>query len=52
MDTFGELLRGRAEDDSRAVLYGEKSWTYREFVEEGWRRAALFAEIRKPAQPV
>ncbi len=48
---FGQLLQARAEDDRLALRYGDRSWTYRDLVQEGWRRAARFAELRDPDRP-
>jgi fatty-acyl-CoA synthase len=49
--TFGSLLRERAEDDRPALLHGDGAWSYRQLVDEGHRRAALFDELRDPARP-
>jgi len=49
--TIGGLLRERADDDAPALLTGDGSWSYRELVEEGFRRAALFEEMRDPDRP-
>ena len=51
MTAFGTLLLDRADDDRPALLYEDRRWTYRELVREGWRRAALFAELRDPDRP-
>ena len=48
---LGRLLLDRADDDHAALLYEDRRWTYRELVQEGWRRAALFAELRDPDRP-
>ena len=43
---LGRLLLDRTEDDGAAFLYEDRRWSYRELVQEGWKRAALFAELR------
>ena len=43
---FGRLLSERADDDRVALRYEDRAWTYRQLVEEGRRRATLFAELR------
>jgi fatty-acyl-CoA synthase len=49
--TAAELLRRRADDERIALLIGDGSWTYRQFVEEACRRAALFEELRDGGAP-
>ena len=39
-ETVQQLLRERAEDDSPGVLYGDRSWTWREHVAEASAEAA------------
>jgi fatty-acyl-CoA synthase len=51
MTSFGELLLARAGDDTPAFLYEDRRWSYRDLVDEGWRRAALFADRRDPHRP-
>src|SRR6476620_7702258 len=51
MTAFGRLLLDRADDDRPALLYEDQRWSYRQLVCEGWRRAALFAELRVPDRP-
>jgi fatty-acyl-CoA synthase len=48
---FGPLLRGRSDDDGLALKYEDRTWTYRELVAEGWRRAGLFAQLCDPDRP-
>jgi len=45
------LLLDRADDDRLALLYEDQRWSYRELVNEGWRRAARFEELRDPDRP-
>jgi fatty-acyl-CoA synthase len=47
----GDVLRGRADSDAVAFRVADGEWTYRQLVEEGSRRAALFAEVRDPNRP-
>ena len=51
MTAFGRLLLERADDDRPALLYGASTWSYRELVAEGRRRAAWFAAHRDPERP-
>jgi fatty-acyl-CoA synthase len=51
MTTAAEVLRLRADDDGVGLLIGEGAWTYRQIVEEGSRRAALFDGLRTGGRP-
>lgn len=51
MTALGTLLLERRHDDRPALRYEDRTWSYRELVCEGWRRAALFAELRDPSRP-
>lgn len=51
MTALGRTLQDRADDDRPALLFGDRSWSYRELVQEGWRRAALFDQRRDPDRP-
>ncbi|HET6948903.1 MAG TPA: AMP-binding protein [Acidimicrobiales bacterium] len=51
MSTIADLLLARADDDRPGLLHEDGTWTYREVVEEGRRRASLFAELRDPSAP-
>lgn len=51
MTAIGRTLLSRAHDDRPAFLFGERSWSYREVVDEGRRRAALFSELRDAGRP-
>lgn len=51
MTALGRTLLARSDDDRPALLYGDQTWSYRELVEEGWRRAALFHEVRDHDRP-
>lgn len=49
--TVAELVRARADDDNVGLLYGDRSWTWREVVSEAAARAAWLAETLDPARP-
>ena len=51
MTTVAELLTARAADDRPALLVADQAWSYRQLVDEGQRRAALFAEVHDPDRP-
>lgn len=51
MTALGRILRDRTEDDRPALLFGDRSWSYRALVEEGWRRAALLRACADPDRP-
>jgi fatty-acyl-CoA synthase len=51
MTALGRQLLARADDEGAALLFGDRRWSYREVVDEGWRRAALLAELRDPDRP-
>ena len=44
--TFAALVAARAEDDATALWFEERSWTWRELVEEARRRAGLLESLR------
>ncbi len=51
MTTAAEVLRARAGSDEPALHFEDRSWSYRELVEEASRRSALFAALRDPDRP-
>ena len=51
MTTVAEILRGRADSEATALLFGDDVWTYRAVAEEAGRRAALFGELRDDRRP-
>jgi fatty-acyl-CoA synthase len=51
MTTVADLLLRRAGDDAPALLFEDRSWSYRQLVDEGRRRAALFAELHDAGRP-
>ena len=51
MPAFGQTLLDRADDDRPALLFGDRTWSYRALVDEGRRRAGLFDAVRDPDRP-
>ncbi len=51
MTTVSEVLWSRAEDDGPALMFEERTWSYRQVVEEGRRRAELFRSLADPDRP-
>jgi fatty-acyl-CoA synthase len=51
MTTVAKRLLDRADDDAPALLYDDRSWSYRQLVHEARRRQALLAEVLDPARP-
>lgn len=49
--TVAELVRARADDDNVGLLYGDRSWTWREVVAEASVRASWLREVLDPARP-
>jgi len=47
-ETVADLLRARAGDDAPGVLFGDRSWTWRQVVSESDRRAAMATRLRRP----
>ncbi len=51
VDTVAALLTARADDDHVALLHESGTWTFRQLVDEGRKRAALFEELHDPGRP-
>ena len=51
-DTLQQLLRDRAEQDTVAVRYGDRSWTWREHVAEASAQAAALMAIADRDRPL
>ena len=51
MTTAAAILRGRAEDDTTALYFEERVWTYRQLLEEASRCAQLFEGMRDRDRP-
>ncbi len=49
METFTEIVRARAEDDKVGLRFEDRSWTWREVVQEGADRAAALVGLVTPA---
>lgn len=50
-DTVREMLLAHAERDTPGVKFGDRTWTWREYVDEGRSRAAALAGLLDPARP-
>ncbi len=51
-DTLQQLLRDRAELDTIAVRYGDRSWTWRTHIAEATRQAAALIGLAQPGRPL
>src|SRR5580658_5782210 len=51
MSTAADLIRRHADNDTVGLFILDRSWTYRQLVEEASRRAALLDELLDPARP-
>ncbi|CAM2930199.1 fatty-acid--CoA ligase FadD1 [Skermania piniformis] len=51
-DTVTALLEARSDDDGVAILWQDRSWTWREHVAEARRWAAALLSVADPARPV
>ena len=51
-DTLQQLLRERAEHDTVAVKYGDRSWTWREHIAEANAQAAALIAAADPGRPL
>ena len=47
-ETVAELVRSREHDDSTGLLFEDRTWTWREVIDECRTRAALLAALRAP----
>ena len=45
--TIAEILRGHAANDAPALLFEDRRWTYREYVQACAERAALLLSLRR-----
>ena len=48
MRTVADLLEARADDDALALLFEDRSWTWREFVSDCRRVASVATSLRQP----
>ena len=51
-DTLQQLFRERSEQDTVAVKYGDRTWTWREHVAEAEAQAAALIDIADPSRPL
>jgi fatty-acyl-CoA synthase len=51
MTTVADLLLARADDDGPGLLHADGTWSFRQVVDEGRRRAALLGELLDPDRP-
>ncbi|HZQ59428.1 MAG TPA: AMP-binding protein [Acidimicrobiales bacterium] len=51
MTTAADVLLARADDDHPALLFEDRTWTYRQLVDEGLRRAAVFSQFHTAGRP-
>jgi len=49
-DTLQQLLRERGEQDTVAVKYGDRTWTWREHIAEARAQAAALIDLADPAK--
>ena len=52
METVQQLLRQRRHDDTPAVAYGDRVWTWREHLAEAEAEAAAMITLADPARPL
>ena len=51
MTALRQQLLARADQDTPALLYEDSSWSYRQLLEEGRRRAGLLGDLLDPGRP-
>jgi fatty-acyl-CoA synthase len=51
-DTVQQLLRDRADQESTAIKYGDRTWTWREHVAEAQAQAATLIAAADPTRPL
>ncbi|MDM4141993.1 MULTISPECIES: fatty-acid--CoA ligase FadD1 [Mycobacterium] len=51
-ETVQQLLRQRRHDDARALVHGERTWTWREHLAEAEAEAAALIALADPARPL
>ena len=52
METVQQLLRQRRHDDTPAIAYGDRVWTWREHLAEAEAEAAAMITLADPARPL
>src|SRR4051794_21191970 len=48
MNTFAEVIRSRADDTRTGLLFADRSWTWKEVVQESADRAAALNSLTRP----
>lgn len=51
-DTLQQLLRERADQDTVAIKYGDRTWTWRAHIADAARQAATLIGLADPARPL
>jgi len=51
-ETVQQLLRARMQDDTIAVAHGERTWTWREHLQEAAAEASALIALAEPARPL
>ncbi len=51
-DTVTQLLQSRASDDTTAIIFGDRSWTWREHIAAATKQAAAVISAADPARPM
>jgi fatty-acyl-CoA synthase len=51
-ETVQQLLRDRMHDDTTAVAYGGRTWTWREHLAEAETEAAALIDLADPTRPL
>ena len=52
IETVQQLLRRRRDDDTRALVYGDRTWTWREHLAEAEAEAAALTDRADPSRPL
>ncbi|MEB3981763.1 fatty-acid--CoA ligase FadD1 [Mycobacterium sp. 663a-19] len=52
IETVQQLLRQRRHDDTRALVHGDRTWTWREHLAEAEAEAAALIAVADPARPL
>lgn len=51
-DTVTQLLQARAADDTTAIKFGARTWTWRQHIADATRQAAAIIGLADPARPM
>lgn len=52
IDTVQQLLRDRSHDDTVAVMHGDRTWTWREYLAEAAAEASAVIGVADPSRPL